>query len=111
MSIIGIAKKLEEIYFPNDSVPLYLDKRSQSLKLIQHLRNEAHRFGIQHHRDKRSKSSLKTELSGIKGISPETEKILLRKFKSMKKIKELSVEELAEVTGQKKAELIHQHIH
>jgi len=111
ISIIGIAKKLEEIYFPDDPLPLYLDKRSQSLKLIQHLRNEAHRFGIQHHRNKRSKTSLKTELSLIKGIGPETEKTLLRKFKSMKKIRELSVEQLADVTGQKKAEIIHRSIH
>ena len=111
VSVIGIAKKLEEIYFPDDSIPLYLDKRSQSLKLIQHLRNEAHRFGIRHHRDKRSKSSLKTELSGIKGIGPETEKILLKRFKSMKKIRELSVDEIAAVTGKKKAEVIHRHIH
>jgi len=111
ISIIGIAKKLEEIYFPDDPIPLYLDKRSTSLKLIQHLRNEAHRFGIQHHRNKRSKTSLKTELSGIKGIGPETEKILLRTFKSMKKIRELSIKQIAEITGQKKAELIHRHIH
>ena len=111
VSIIGIAKKLEEIYFPDDPLPLYLDKRSQSLKLIQHLRNEAHRFGIQHHRNKRSKTSLKTELSLIIGIGPETEKTLLRKFKSMKKIRELSVEQLADVTGQKKAEIIYRSIH
>ena len=110
ISIIGIAKKLEEIYYPGDSLPLYLDKRSQTLKLIQHLRNEAHRFGITHHRKRRSKSSIKSALAEIKGIGPETEKALLRKFKSVKRIRESSEEELAGVVGKKKAALVLRHL-
>ena len=78
--MIGIAKKLEEIYFPGDSVPIYLDKNSYSLKLIQQMRNEAHRFGINFHRDKRSSGMTKSELDEIKGIGPKTKEILLKDF-------------------------------
>jgi excinuclease ABC subunit C len=106
IGIIGIAKKLEEIYFPEDSIPLYLDKRSETLKIIQHIRDEAHRFGITHHRSKRSKGTLKTELTEIKGISNVTAQKLLSHFKSVKKIKEASELELTEVVGQSKAKLI-----
>ena len=109
VSIIGIAKKLEEIYFPEDSIPLYLDKRSESLKVIQQLRNEAHRFGITHHRNKRSKSMIDGTLSGIKGIGKESEKLLLRKFKSVKRIKEASEDSISEVVGSKRAKIIFNH--
>ena len=103
IAIIGIAKRLEEIYFPNDSVPIYIDKRSESLKVIQQLRNEAHRFGINHHRSKRKKSTLKTELTEIEGIGKKTSELLLRKFKSVKNIKEANEEQLTKVVGPKKA--------
>lgn len=104
IAIVGIAKRLEEIYFPGDSVPLYIDKRSESLKLIQHLRNEAHRFSLAHHRNKRSKSSLKSTLDGVSGIGPKSKEVLLKKFKSIKRMKEASIEELAVVLGKSKAQ-------
>lgn len=103
IAIIGIAKRLEEIYFPGDSVPLYIDKRSESLKLIQQLRNEAHRFSLAHHRNKRSKSGLNSELDDIVGIGPKSKMDLLKKFKSIKRIKEASIESLIEVLGASKA--------
>lgn len=103
IAIIGIAKKLEEIYFPNDSLPLYIDKKSESLKVIQHLRNEAHRFGIAHHRDKRSKASIQSELITIKGIGEKTQLNLIRRFKSVKRIKEAPIEELEKTIGKSKA--------
>ena len=106
ISIIGIAKKLEEIFFPNDSVPLYLDKRSETLKIIQQARNEAHRFGITHHRKKRVKGSLKSSLEEIDGIGPETIKQLLRKFKSVKGVKNANKKELQDVVGPSKAQKI-----
>lgn len=106
ITIIGIAKKLEEIFFPGDSIPLYIDKKSESLKVIQHARNEAHRFGINHHRKKRAKATVKTELTNIKGISEVSAKKLLSKFKSVKKIKEAPAKEIAEVVGQAKARLV-----
>jgi len=103
VAIIGIAKRLEEIYFPGDSIPLYLDKRSETLKVIQHIRDEAHRFGITHHRSKRSRETIKTELSLIKGISDQTALKLLNEFKSVKQIKETPAEELAKIIGPAKA--------
>lgn len=103
VAIIGIAKKLEEIYFPGDSIPLYLDKRSESLKIIQQIRDEAHRFGITHHRSKRDKGTLKTELTEIKGVSDTTAQKLLSHFKSVKKVKEATEEELTEIVGKAKA--------
>jgi len=106
VGIIGIAKKLEEIYFPGDSIPLYLDKRSESLKIIQQIRDEAHRFGITHHRNKRDKGTLKTELTEIKGISDATAQKLLSHFKSVKKVKEATLDALVEVIGKSKAQLI-----
>ncbi len=106
ITIIGIAKKLEEIFFPNDSIPLYIDKKSETLKVIQHARNEAHRFGITHHRKKRAKATVKTELTNIKGISDVSAKKLLSTFKSVKKVKEASLEELATVIGKAKATLV-----
>lgn len=106
VGIIGIAKRLEEIYYPGDSIPMYLDKRSESLKIIQQIRDEAHRFGITHHRNRRDKGTLKTELSSIKGISEKTSEKLLTEFKSVKRIKELSLEELTQSIGAAKAKLI-----
>lgn len=101
--IIGIAKRLEEIFFPGDQFPIYIDKKSESLKLIQHLRNEAHRFGITHHRNRRSKSMLKTELDEVKGIGPKSVQLLLKKYKTVNRIKQLTVEELALDIGRSKA--------
>ncbi len=109
ITIIGIAKKLEELYFPGDPVPLYLDKTSETLKIIQQLRDEAHRFGITHHRKKRDKKTLKSELTEIEGVGFSTAQKLLRKFKSVKKIKEATPEQLAEVVGKSKALIIYNH--
>lgn len=106
ISIIGIAKRLEEIYFPGDSVPLYLDKRSESLRLIQRLRNEAHRFGITHHRKKRSKGNLGTSLDKIKGIGPKTVELLITNFGSVKKIKDSKKEDLEKLVGKIKTKKI-----
>lgn len=103
IGIISIAKKLEEIYFPGDSVPMYLDKKSFSLKVIQNLRDEAHRFGITHHRQKRIKSSLQTELTQIQGIGKVSSDKLLKHFKSVQKIKEATAEEIEKVVGKKMA--------
>ena len=103
ITIIGIAKRLEEIYYPGDSVPLYLDKNSLSLKLIQNLRNEAHRFGITFHRNKRSSSFLKSRLEEIPGIGPETIKKLINHFGSAKNVEDATREQLAKVVGESKA--------
>lgn len=104
--IVGIAKRLEEIYYPGDSLPLYIDKKSESLKLIQYLRNEAHRFAITFHRDKRSGSFLTSSLDKIKGIGPSTRNQLLDHFKSVDKIKKAPLEELIVVIGNAKAKLV-----
>jgi excinuclease ABC subunit C len=106
IAVVGIAKRLEEIYFPGDSVPLYIDKNSESLRVVQHLRDEAHRFGITHHRDRRSKSQIVSELDGIKGIGERTATALLRHFKSVKRIREASLDDIAAVVGPAKAKLI-----
>ncbi len=105
--IIGIAKRLEEIYFPSDPIPLYLDKNSESLRLIQQLRDEAHRFGITFHRQKRSKQQIVSELDDIKGIGDVAKEKLLRKYKSVKKIKEAPLDELIELIGKHRAELLY----
>ena len=105
--IIGIAKRLEEIFYPGDKYPLFLDKKSESLKVIQHLRNEAHRFGIKHHRNKRSASSIKTELSEIKGIGANSTQELLSHFKSVKRIKEASLDELKVVLPPSRAKAVY----
>lgn len=109
--IIGIAKKLEEIYFPNDSLPLYINKKSESLKLIQKLRDEAHRFGITAHRNKRSRNFTKSELINIDGIGEKTMTALLQHFKSVKKIAAASFDEIAAITGQSKATILVNHFH
>lgn len=109
IALVGIAKRLEEIYFPGDSVPLYIDKNSESLKVVQHLRDEAHRFGITHHRDRRSKSAIVSELSKIPGVGPATEQALLSHFKSVKRISQATVDALAEVVGPAKAKVVRAH--
>ena len=106
ISIIGIAKRLEEIYFPGDSLPLYLDKRSETLKVIQQARNEAHRFGITHHRKRREKGAIKSELENISGIGPAAIKDLLKTFKSVTGVKKASIKELEDVVGLAKARKI-----
>ncbi len=106
IAIIGIAKRLEELFYPGDSLPLYLDKRSESLKVIQYLRNEAHRFGITHHRNRRSKSALANELESIDGIGKKSMQALINEFKSVKRIKEQTEESIAKVVGKSKARLI-----
>lgn len=109
ITVIGIAKRLEELYYPGDSVPVYIDKRSESLKIIQQLRNEAHRFGITHHRNKRSKNALGTELTGITGIGEKTATDLLKHFKSVKRIKESTLADLTSVVGFSKAQVVFDH--
>ncbi len=111
ITIIGIAKRLEEIYFPEDPVPLYIDKKSETLKIIQHLRNEAHRFGITHHRKRREKGAIKPELMNINGIGFNTAQKLMWKFKSVKNIKKASEQDLAEAIGKSKAKIVHQYFH
>ncbi|MGQ1947370.1 excinuclease ABC subunit UvrC [Geofilum sp. OHC36d9] len=109
VTIIGIAKRLEELFFPGDPVPLYLDKNTPSLKLIQHLRNEAHRFGITFHRDKRSKGALISELDGIQGVGPKSVQVLMSHFKSLSGVKAASFQQLEEVVGAKRAGAIISH--
>ena len=106
IAMIGIAKSLNEIYFPGDSLPLYIDKNSETLKVVQRLRDEAHRFGIAHHRNKRSKGQVASALDNISGIGEKTKQLLLRNLKSVKRIKEASEEQLAEVVGPAKAKLV-----
>ncbi len=106
ITVIGIAKKLEEIYFPGDSVPLYLDRNSITLKIIQHLRNEAHRFGINFHRSKRSSKMNSSFLDEIPGIGEKSKNLLLKKFGSLKKMSEASLEELESLLGTKKAAIL-----
>jgi excinuclease ABC subunit C len=111
ISILGIAKRLEEIYFPNDSIPLYLDKKSETLKILQRARDEAHRFGITFHRNKRSKGALKSGLDTIPGVGPKTKETLLRKFNSFKRIKEASKEDLMHVLGENKGTQLYKQLH
>lgn len=111
IAVVGIAKRLEEIFFPGDSVPLYIDKNSESLRVIQHLRDEAHRFGITHHRNKRSKSQITSRLSEIKGIGEKTSDQLLRHFKSVTRIEAASFPELAAEIGPAKAKLVYDDLH
>lgn len=111
IAIIGIAKRLEEIYFPGDSIPLYLDKKSESLKVIQQLRNEAHRFGITFHRNKRSTGAISSELSTIEGVGEKTIEELLKKFKSVKRVKEASLEGLSAEVGMARAKKIYDAFH
>ena len=111
IAIIGIAKRLEEIYYPEDPIPLYLDKKSETLKITQYLRNEAHRFGITFHRNKRSKTAVKSELEQIPNVGIQTITTLLRKFKSAKRVKEASLEDLKAEVGHARAMKIHDYYH
>lgn len=106
MGLIGIAERLEEIYFPEDPIPLYIDKNSETLKLVQQLRDEAHRFGLTHHRQKRSKAQISSELDSIKGIGAVTKKKLLSTFKSIKRLKDANYLEIENVVGKSKADII-----
>ena len=111
VALVGIAKRLEEIYFPGDQFPLYIDKKSRSLQVVQHLRDEAHRFGITHHRLRRSKGQVKSELDEIKGVGEVTAKTLMKEFKSVKRIREASLEQLASAIGQAKGKIVYDHFH
>ena len=104
--MIGIAKRLEEIFFPGDSIPIYLDKRSESLKIIQHLRNEAHRYGLSKHRQRRSKGAIHSELETIAGVGGKTIEKLLQHFSSVSRIKLATQKEIEQVVGEKIAEKI-----
>jgi len=111
IAIIGIAKRLEEIYFPDDPIPMYLDKKSETLKIIQQLRNEAHRFSLTFHRNKRSKAAINSELEAIGGIGEKTANELLKNFKSVKRIKAASIEDLVNTVGMVKAKKIYENFH
>ena len=106
IAIVGIAKRLEEIFFPGDRLPIYIDKRSESLKVIQYLRNEAHRFGITHHRNKRSKEFVESELTEIIGVGLKTQESLMLSFKTIGNIKTASLESLSSVIGPSKAKIV-----
>ena len=111
IAIIGIAKRLEELFYPDDPIPLYLDKKSETLKIIQQLRNEAHRFGIEHHRNKRSKGALKTELENIPGVGEQTIVDLMKAFKSVKRISNAKLDELEAVVGVSRANKVYNYYH
>lgn len=107
IAMVGIAKSLNEIYFPGDSLPLFIDKNSETLKVVQRLRDEAHRFGIAHHRNRRSKGQVASALDGINGVGEKSKQLLLKHFKSLKRIKEASEEQLAQVVGPAKAKIVY----
>jgi excinuclease ABC subunit C len=109
VAVISIAKRLEEIYFPNDPIPLYLNKNSESLRVIQHIRNEAHRFGITFHKTKRSKNFIVSELDSIQGIGPKAKELLLSEFKSVNALKELELSKLEEVLGKAKGKIVYEY--
>lgn len=111
VALVGIAKRLEEIYFPGDSIPLYIDKNSESLRVVQHLRDEAHRFGITHHRNRRSKGQTVSQLDGIKGIGQKTREALLIHFKSVKRLAEADLDDIAAIVGPAKASLVFSALH
>lgn len=111
VALVGIAKRLEEIYFPGDSLPLYIDKKSPSLRVVQALRDEAHRFGITHHRNRRSKGQVVSELDRIPGIGPATSATLMKTFKSLKRVKEASLEDIAAAIGKSKANIVYGYFH
>ncbi|NCC17510.1 MAG: excinuclease ABC subunit C [Bacteroidia bacterium] len=111
IKMIGVAKRLEEIFFPGESIPLFLDRRSETLKVIQQIRDEAHRFGITHHRNKRSKSTFRTQLTEIEGIGDITSRNLLLKFQSVKNISQTSLEELTNAIGASKAKIVYDYFH
>ncbi len=111
LAVIGIAKKLEEIYYPGDSLPLYIDKKSETLRIIQQLRDEAHRFGITHHRKRREKGTIKTELTEIAGVGESTSTVLLQKFRSVKGIKAASLADIQKVAGVAKGKIVFTYFH
>ena len=111
VALVGIAKRLEEIYFPGDSLPLYINKTSPSLRVIQAMRDEAHRFGITHHRDRRSKGQTVSELDSIKGVGPATKTALIKHFKSVKRIKEATLDEISAAVGKAKGAVVYGHFH
>ncbi|NRD21985.1 excinuclease ABC subunit UvrC [Winogradskyella litoriviva] len=111
IAIIGIAKRLEELFYPDDPIPLYLDKKSETLKIIQQLRNEAHRFGIEHHRNRRSKSALTTELENISGVGEQTIVDLMKQFKTVKRIANAKLDELEAVVGVSRANKVYNYYH
>ena len=111
ITIIGIAKRLEELFYPEDPIPLYLDKKSETLKIIQQLRNEAHRFGIEHHRNRRSKGALKTELENIPGVGEQTIVDLMKRFKTVKRIANAKLDELEAVVGLSRANKVYNYYH
>lgn len=111
IAVAGIAKRLEEIYFPGDSVPLYIDKNSETLRVVQHMRDEAHRFGITHHRNRRSKTQTVSALDSIKGIGEKTRTALLTKFRSLKRVSEADLDELAAIVGPAKASIVYAALH
>ncbi|HFS67960.1 MAG TPA: excinuclease ABC subunit C, partial [Flavobacteriia bacterium] len=111
IAIIGIAKRLEELFYPEDPIPLYLDKKSETLKIIQRLRDEAHRFGITHHRNKRSKAAITSELDMIEGIGPKTAEKLLAALKSVKRVIKADLERLTQIIGKDKALKVYHHFH
>jgi excinuclease ABC subunit C len=111
ITIIGIAKKLEEIYYPNDPLPMYLDKKSETLRIIQQMRDEAHRFGITHHRRRREKAALSPQLMQISGVGYSLNQKLLWKFKSVKNIKLATLEAIQEVIGKAKGKVVYEHFH
>lgn len=111
IAVAGIAKRLEEIYFPGDSVPLYIDKNSETLRVVQHMRDEAHRFGITHHRNRRSKTQTVSALDSIKGIGEKTRTVLLTKFRSLKRVGEADLDELAAIVGPAKASIVYAALH
>ncbi|MBW8524328.1 excinuclease ABC subunit UvrC [Chryseobacterium chendengshani] len=108
ITIVGIAKRLEEIFFPEDPIPLYLDKKSETLKILQRVRDEAHRFGVRHHRTRRTNSTIKSELEEIPGVGGRTIEMLLSKLKSVKRIKEANLETLEEILGKSKAKIVYE---
>ena len=111
ISIISIAERLEEIFFPNDPIPLYLDKKSETLKILQRVRDEAHRFGVKHHRTRRKNSALKSELEEIPGVGKKTIELLLSKLKSVKRVREASLETLEEILGKSKGKIVWGYFH
>lgn len=106
ITIVGIAKRLEEIFFPEDSIPLYLDKKSETLKVLQRVRDEAHRFGVKHHRTRRTNNTIKSELEEIPGVGEKTIELLLKKLKSVKRVKEANLETLEEILGKQKGKIV-----
>ena len=106
ITIVGIAKRLEEIFFPEDPIPLYLDKKSETLKILQRVRDEAHRFGVKHHRTRRTNNTIKSELEEIPGVGEKTIELLLKKLKSVKRVKEANLETLEEILGKQKGKIV-----